>query len=193
MSSFAPSSRDIANNDPDVKGSRPPSTPINHHSDLTREEKIGLIDLLALYTSMREHPSDQAEIYHDFLRDIFHFWDTADGVETPNALRPRSFGDMSTRRQSSYVDLKYGLTLTMARAQVIEKYDRRERARLTVYNRELVVNAARRRICKWARDGTANGAGIDDEDRLEEADLVEIFLTRDYFEEQLRFLSFLAE
>ncbi|KAM6534732.1 hypothetical protein FALCPG4_004358 [Fusarium falciforme] len=49
---------------------------------------------------------------------------------------------------------------------VMQKYDQDKRERVTMYNRELVVNAARRRICKWAIDGTETTARVDEEDRV---------------------------
>ncbi|KAJ4202492.1 hypothetical protein NW767_005861 [Fusarium falciforme] len=49
---------------------------------------------------------------------------------------------------------------------VMQKYDQDKRERVTMYNRELVVNAARRRICKWAIDGTETTARVDEDDRV---------------------------
>ena len=54
---------------------------------------------------------------------------------------------------------------------VIQKYDQDKRERVTKYNRELVVNAARRRICKWAIDGTETTARVDEDDRVSEYEI----------------------
>ncbi|KAF5013861.1 hypothetical protein FDECE_162 [Fusarium decemcellulare] len=56
-----------------------------------------------------------------------------------------------------YIEYNPGMSKAKARIAVIENYDDAERTRIVSHNRSQVVSAARRRIVKWARDGSSVG------------------------------------
>ncbi|KAF4963294.1 hypothetical protein FSARC_8696 [Fusarium sarcochroum] len=54
----------------------------------------------------------------------------------------------------SLVTLKPDLTIPQARAEAIHNYDNMERVRITTFNIERIICAARRRLVEWARLGS---------------------------------------
>lgn len=67
---------------------------------------------------------------------------------------------------SKYVTFNAGLNREETRNRVTKHYDHREKARITAWNREVVIFLARRRIVKWARDGSVSGGHVVGNDRL---------------------------
>ncbi|KAJ4234574.1 hypothetical protein FSOLCH5_003923 [Fusarium solani] len=91
-----------------------------------------------------------------------------------------------------FVRFADGVTKKDAMVQAIAEYDRNETARVNTYNRELIINAARRRICKWAKDGTEAPPRVDEEDRLAESDFERLNLAIDCVKETAELLRDIA-
>lgn len=91
-----------------------------------------------------------------------------------------------------FVEFAHGVTKNNAKARAIAEYDRNEMLRIITYNLELIVNAARRRICKWAVDGTEAAPRVDEDDRLEQSDIERLELAKDYLEEHSRMTNYLT-
>ncbi|KAG8669713.1 hypothetical protein FPOAC2_09054 [Fusarium poae] len=63
------------------------------------------------------------------------------------------------------VTLHHGLNIEQAKKNVLDHQDHKEMKRICEHNIDQIVHAARRRIVKWARAGSAAQLGVDDEDR----------------------------
>ncbi|KAL6914022.1 hypothetical protein ACHAPO_002472 [Fusarium lateritium] len=63
------------------------------------------------------------------------------------------------------VSLHHGLSTEQAKRNVLDYQDQKEMKRICEHNIDQIVHAARRRIVKWARAGSAAQLGVDDEDR----------------------------
>ncbi|CEI69661.1 hypothetical protein FVEN_g12187 [Fusarium venenatum] len=63
------------------------------------------------------------------------------------------------------VTLHHGLSIEQAKKNVLDYQDQKEMKRICEHNIDQIVHAARRRIVKWARAGSAAQLGVDDEDR----------------------------
>ncbi|RSL61918.1 hypothetical protein CEP54_006015 [Fusarium duplospermum] len=74
--------------------------------------------------------------------------------------------------------LPKGVTMNDAKAWAIQHYDSVERERITKYNRDLVIRAARRRIYNWARPESSHRFSRDPE-RVTKKDLIHLVLARD--------------
>ncbi|RSL61889.1 hypothetical protein CEP54_006027 [Fusarium duplospermum] len=61
--------------------------------------------------------------------------------------------------------------ITDAKVAVILKYDQDKLLRVAKYNHELVITAARRRIRKWASDGTESTPRVDEDDLVDAVDV----------------------
>lgn len=70
------------------------------------------------------------------------------------------------RINTKYVTYNSGLDSAKACERVINHYDRREKARISAWNREVTTFLARRRIVEWVTDGSASGRHVDANDRL---------------------------
>ncbi|KAI8681196.1 hypothetical protein NCS55_00370100 [Fusarium keratoplasticum] len=164
---------DIVNNDTDVKESRPHNNLILKASDLTRDEKMHLADLFELFITAHKplrKQSGETPSYQDFLGEIFASWSSDHKENNPPEIAPPRLKGTSVQ---AGVLREYDVKLTDEfddvvdlQVSVMQKYDQDKRERVTKYNRELVVNAARRRICKWAIDGTETTARVDEDDRV---------------------------
>ncbi|UPK97578.1 hypothetical protein LCI18_008513 [Fusarium solani-melongenae] len=77
--------------------------------------------------------------------------------------------------------LPQGVTKNSAILMAIEHYDSFERKRITSYNREQIINAARRRIHKWARAGSSHGDTIDSSDKLGSGCILPLVLASDVY------------
>ncbi|KAJ4152553.1 hypothetical protein NW754_004348 [Fusarium falciforme] len=77
--------------------------------------------------------------------------------------------------------LPQGVTKNNAILMAIENYDSFERKRITSYNREQIINAARRRIHKWARAGSSHGDAIDSSDKLGPGCILSLVLASDVY------------
>lgn len=75
-----------------------------------------------------------------------------------------------------FVQFAEGVTMKDAVLRAIAEYDQNEATRVVAYNREVIVNAARRRISKWAKDGTGAAPRVDEDDRLAKWDMFPSFL-----------------
>ncbi|KAM6534741.1 hypothetical protein FALCPG4_004367 [Fusarium falciforme] len=85
---------ETATNDSAVKESRPPETIIFRPADLTRGEKVHLMDLLTSFMSMVKQMLDEArtrELYRDFLDSIFNLWISNKKPGGPPTLFPLGF------------------------------------------------------------------------------------------------------
>ncbi|KAJ3467601.1 hypothetical protein MRS44_005165 [Fusarium solani] len=230
---------ETAMNDSAVKESRPPDTIIFKPADLTRAEKVHLMDLLTSFMSMVKQMPDDArmrELYRDFFESIFKRWisnkkpdgpptlfplgfeaavqvgilrDIHPGIRPPPGVPLSNLPVPSARvagqpvfygleltlneggwrwfwmdRRTGLIDPQFvnmgGLTLSEARRRVISNYDRSESKRITKYNLDLVVSAARRRIMKWAKYGSGHEAHIDPVDRLIPGGIQKLVLARDW-------------
>ncbi|EEU46743.1 uncharacterized protein NECHADRAFT_77438 [Fusarium vanettenii 77-13-4] len=70
------------------------------------------------------------------------------------------------RINTKYVTYNSGLDSAKACERVINHFDRREKARISAWNREVTTFLARRRIVEWVTDGSASGRHVDANDRL---------------------------
>ncbi|RMJ07630.1 hypothetical protein CDV36_012762 [Fusarium kuroshium] len=249
--------------DNEVKDSRAPETPINTHGDLTRQEKVALMGLLAGYASMyMDIPvvGSKAQLYWDFFDLIFSGWGSQYDPGAPPTYRQRSFEDTSRKigrltenhpapgagrpsiqqqveptgaltapvivndaddvqaskhrmagkpvflsltlnleagcygwlyrdKGKKFINPKYlaydeGLDRSKARDLVVQQYDRRERARITDWNREVVLFLARRRIIKWAQEGSASMGHINFVDFLGPGVIQELVYARTFIQQQ---------
>ncbi|KAH7271054.1 hypothetical protein B0J15DRAFT_461111 [Fusarium solani] len=151
---------ETAMNDSAVKESRPPDTIIFKPADLTRAEKVHLMDLLTSFMSMVKQMPDDARMLPSARvagQPVFY------GLEL--TLNEGGWRWFWMDRRTGLIDPQFvnmgGLTLAEARRRVISNYDRSESKRITKYNLDLVVSVARRRIMKWAKYGSGHEAHID--------------------------------
>ncbi|KAL2690082.1 hypothetical protein Neosp_004150 [[Neocosmospora] mangrovei] len=77
--------------------------------------------------------------------------------------------------------LPQGVTKNDAILMAIENYDSFERKRITSFNREQIINAARRRIHKWARAGSSHDDTIDSSDKLGPGSILPLVLASDVY------------
>lgn len=77
--------------------------------------------------------------------------------------------------------LPQGVTKNNAILMAIENYDSFERKRITSFNREQIINAARRRIHKWARAGSSHDDTIDFSDKLGPGSILPLVLASDVY------------
>lgn len=77
--------------------------------------------------------------------------------------------------------LPRGVTKNCAMRMAIENYNKFEQRRIYSYNHDQIINAARRRISKWAQLGSSHNDTIDSEDKLEEGDLSRLALASDAY------------
>ncbi|EEU46739.1 uncharacterized protein NECHADRAFT_77433 [Fusarium vanettenii 77-13-4] len=77
--------------------------------------------------------------------------------------------------------LPRGVTKNDVILMAIENYDSFERKRITSYNRDLIINAARRRIHKWARAGSSHDDTIDSADEIGERSILSLVLASDVY------------
>ncbi|RTE70126.1 hypothetical protein BHE90_015485 [Fusarium euwallaceae] len=91
-----------------------------------------------------------------------------------------------------YVQLADGVTMKDALVRAVTEYDRNETARINAYNQQLLINAARRRIVKWAEDGSRANPRVDDEDRLTDSDIEKFNLAVDCVKETAQLLHDIA-
>ncbi|KAJ3526064.1 hypothetical protein NM208_g11364 [Fusarium decemcellulare] len=95
-----------------------------------------------------------------------------------------------------YIRFDPGMTRDEARQLAIDNYDQCEQQRIETYNTTKIINAARRRIVKWARAGSSNGfPTVDAEDRVD--DLKPLVLASDFlignFEEYKKLVETIQE
>lgn len=86
---------EMAMNDSAVQESRPPDTGIYKPADLTRQEKVQLMDLLTSFMSMVKNMPDEArtrELYQEFLASIFKRWISEKKPDRHPMLPPLGFG-----------------------------------------------------------------------------------------------------
>ncbi|KAM6523297.1 hypothetical protein FSOLCH5_003916 [Fusarium solani] len=105
-----------------------------------------------------EFAHDYSQLHDQFLREVFK-------------LEEESYGWLWRDKQGKFVNPKYvEITPELGKAEMwqraIKNYDLWEENRITTYNRAVVRTLARRRICKWAKQGRATGAQIDNDDLL---------------------------
>ncbi|KAI8721797.1 hypothetical protein NCS52_00322200 [Fusarium sp. LHS14.1] len=91
-----------------------------------------------------------------------------------------------------FVQFADGVTKKDAMIRAITEYDRNERARVDTYNRQILIDAGRCRVAKFARDGTAAPPRIYEGDRLEDLDFATPKFAIDCLEETDEFVRSLA-
>ncbi|EEU47221.1 uncharacterized protein NECHADRAFT_77452 [Fusarium vanettenii 77-13-4] len=82
---------EMAMDDPDTQELRPENTSMFKGKDLTRAEKVNLMDLLAQFMSMTKHMPDQArrsELYKEFFDAIFSKWYSGEKPKSHHMLAP---------------------------------------------------------------------------------------------------------
>ncbi|KAM6523296.1 hypothetical protein FSOLCH5_003915 [Fusarium solani] len=83
-----------------------------------------------------------------------------------------------------YITFSPGLDRDKARNHVISHYDRRKKARITAWNREVVIFLARRRIVKWARDGSTGFRYVEANDRLRPEVIQELVWAHEFIQQE---------
>ncbi|KAI8687246.1 hypothetical protein NCS56_00297100 [Fusarium sp. Ph1] len=147
--------------EPDTNQNRPPNTVITGPSDLSTHEKATMVDLLvALYRSrvQRSRPVITSEI----------------GIEVGRIVgeldKFRKGGKFKSRRngQPASFAIRFTSYENMGEAYIacIEKYDDNERERAEE-NRAFVIAVARRRVVKFAQEGSEYAPVIDPGDRAD--------------------------
>ncbi|RSM09189.1 hypothetical protein CEP52_004241 [Fusarium oligoseptatum] len=92
-----------------------------------------------------------------------------------------------------FVKFADGVTKKDAQVRAIMEYDRNESERIITYNRERIANAARRRISKWAKDGTDGTPRVDEDDRLAESEIEKLELAFDRVQETAQLLRDISD
>ncbi|KAI8721789.1 hypothetical protein NCS52_00321400 [Fusarium sp. LHS14.1] len=82
---------------------------------------------------------------------------------------------------SALCRLPRGVTKNDVILMAIENYDSFERKRITSYNRDQIINAARRRIHKWARAGSSHDDTIDEADEIGQRCILPLVLASDAY------------
>ncbi|KAL6352899.1 hypothetical protein LRP88_13374 [Fusarium phalaenopsidis] len=160
--------------EPDTNQNRPPNTVITGPSDLSTHEKATTVDLLvALYRSrvQRSRPdSSEAINMNPTIRDKT----TDSGIEVGRIVgeldKFRKGGKFKSRRngQPASFAIRFTSYENMGEAYIacIEKYDDNERERAEE-NRAFVIAVARRRVVKFAQEGSEYAPVIDPGDRAD--------------------------
>ncbi|KAL2690076.1 hypothetical protein Neosp_004144 [[Neocosmospora] mangrovei] len=92
-----------------------------------------------------------------------------------------------------YVELQNNMTRMQARCLAVENYDANEADRIINWNNKVVVNAARRRIVRWAAAGSQPEMIIHRDDLLGPDDIKSLVLASDYIEQERRGLEELSQ
>ncbi|KAL2690069.1 hypothetical protein Neosp_004137 [[Neocosmospora] mangrovei] len=91
-----------------------------------------------------------------------------------------------------FVQFADGVTKKDAMIRAITEYDQNERARVDIYNLQLLIDAGRRRVVNFARDGTGAPPRIYEGDRLEDLEFATPKFAIDCLEETDEFVRSLV-
>ncbi|KAI8721794.1 hypothetical protein NCS52_00321900 [Fusarium sp. LHS14.1] len=240
---------DAISSDTHVTQNRAPNTPIRRPYDLTKHEKLRLVDLVERYRSMRDPAEDEEadifDLWDQFMREIFKRWSSNRAVPSLGRFPDCKFDDANIQvgvlkenhlesgaggqpgphlpisearvagapvflevtlsletEQRGLLDVncqfinpqecQNNMTRMQARYLAVENYDANEADRIINWNKKVVVNAARRRIVRWAAAGSQPEMIIHRDDLLGPDDIKSLVLASDYIEQERRGLEELS-